>query len=67
MKIKAVYRICRYCEEEILDGDEMYEGVNGAYCADCLRRMDAEEFLRMEGEHYEVASALYPDIYDEAV
>ena len=66
MKIRPMYQICQYCGEEILEGEDFYRGIRGAYCAGCLNEMDAKEFLLLEGEHLEAATAEYPDM-DEAV
>ena len=47
-------RLCAYCGEEIVPGDEIYSGVN-EYHRDCLNQMTVEEFIGMEGDHLEIA------------
>lgn len=60
------YRKCCYlCEEEILPDEEYYSGMKGYYHRDCLRDMDAVEFLQMEGENFLVAEDEYFDDYDD--
>lgn len=61
MKIKPMYRQCVRCEEQILDGDEMYVGVKGFYCMYCLGEMSADEFLESEGLCSVVATPEYPE------
>ena len=61
MKIKPIYRQCVCCEEQILDGDEMYVGTRGYYCSACLDELSVKEFLELEGECIEVATLEYPE------
>lgn len=67
--MKMVYPRCCYCEEELWDGEEVYSGIKGYYCSGCLKVMSAEDFLSAEGEMFEIAEPVAPqiDIYEIAV
>lgn len=60
--MKMVYPRCCYCEEEPWDGEEVYSGMKGYYCSSCLKEMSAEDFLSFEGEMFETAEPVAPQI-----
>ncbi len=65
--MKMVYPHCCICEEELWDGEEVYSGMKGYYCSTCLRDLTAEDFLKEEGEMFETAEPIAPQIDIEEI
>lgn len=50
-------KVCVECKEGIYEGDEYFEGFEGAICKDCMDEKDLKEILEMFGEEMKRAEA----------